>query len=162
MRSTRIVYRPLVRYSLGSLAIALVTSWGWSPAVAQLYGVTLAAGFQPNPMVLKGTGGGDRPAADVVGTERTGTGPCLGYISTHPHEEMLFESHFTNLEMRVESDLDTTLIISGPDGVWCNDDHGGPNPAIVGQWAPGNYRIWIGAYRAKEVPEYELLISDNS
>lgn len=162
MNTPRIPYRPLISYLLGSCAVVLASSWGWQSVAAQLEFVTLAAGFTPNPTVLAGTGGGDRPAAEVVNTERTPTGPCLGYISTHPHEEVKFENHFTNLEIRVESDLDTTLVISGPDGIWCNDDSGGPDPAIVGQWVAGKYRIWIGAYRAGDVPEYELLISDNS
>jgi hypothetical protein len=61
MRSTRIVYRPLVRYSLGSLAIALVTSWGWSPAVAQLYGVTLGGRLSAQPNGVKGYGGRRSP-----------------------------------------------------------------------------------------------------
>ena len=161
MRSIRIPYRPIVRYLLGSCAIALVHGLGRQPAAAQAEAVTLAPGFVPNPTIFKGTGGGDRPAADVVETRRTSTGLCLGYISTDPHEEVIFESKFTRLEIRVESDLDTTLIVSGPDGIWCNDDSGDQNPAIIGQWLPGKYQIWIGAYQAEEEPEYELLFNDN-
>lgn len=75
---------------------------------------------------------------------------------------MVLETNFSNLEMRVESDLDTTLVISGPGGVWCNDDSGSKNPAIAGAWLPGTYRIWVGAYRAEQVPDYRLLIQDRS
>lgn len=162
MNSARIFYRPIASCLLGGLAIVLVDSLGQRPVSAQLNFVSLAAGFTPNPTLLEGVGGGDRPAAEVVNTQRTRTGPCLGYISTAPHERVTFENPFNNLEMRVESSLDTTLIVSGPDGVWCNDDNGGKNPAIAGQWVAGDYRIWIGAYRAEEVPTYELLITDNS
>lgn len=162
MRSTRILYRPIASCLIGGLSIALANGFQRQPVSAQLHFVTLAAGFTPNPTVLEGTGGGDRPAQEVVNTRRTATGPCLGYISTTPHEELTFASAFTNLELRVESDLDTTLIVSGPDGVWCNDDNGGKDPAIVGQWLPGQYRVWIGAYRAEEQPNYEFFITDNS
>ena len=162
MRSFRIPHRPIALCLLGGLSIVLMNGLRQQPVSAQLTFVNLASGFTPNPMILEGVGGGDRPAAEVVNTQRTRTGPCLGYISTAPHEEITFETPFAKLEMRVESDLDTTLIISGPDGVWCNDDNGGKNPAIAGQWVAGNYQIWVGAYRAEDVPEYELLITDNS
>lgn len=163
MRSPRIPYHAIAGCLMGSLSIALVDGLGWRrPVSAQLNFVTLAAGFSPNPIVLEGTGGGDRPAEEVVNTRRTSTGPCLGYITTNPHEEVTLQSQFTNLEMRVESERDTTLIISGPDGVWCNDDSGSKNPAIVGQWLPGNYQIWVGAYRLEEVPDYQLYITDQS
>lgn len=140
--------------------------WGLSEglprqiAVAQPDRVTLSAGFSPNPTKLEGTGGGDRPAAEVVNTRNSPTGPCLGYISSTPHEEVTLSSNFSNLEMRVESDLDTTLIISGPGGVWCNDDSGSKNPAIAGAWLPGQYQIWVGAYRAEQIPDYTLYIHD--
>ena len=63
--------------------------------------------------------------------------------------------------MRGEAELDTTLIVAGPDGVWCNDDSGSQNPAIAGEWLAGSYRIWVGNYQAGEVPRYELSITDN-
>lgn len=145
---------------LGTLLFGLGEGLRWESAAAQTPFVRLAAGFAPNPTTLEGTGGGDRPASEVVNTSNTPTGPCLGYISETPHEEVILDSNFSNLEMRVESDLDTTLIISGPDGIFCNDDYGGKDPAIAGAWVPGIYQVWVGAYRAEQVPDYVLLISD--
>lgn len=142
----------------GAVLLGLASGLPWQAAVAQLASIRLATGFTPNPTVLAGTGGGDRPAAAVVNTRTTPTGPCLGYISTTPHETVLLDSNFANLEMRVESEVDTTLIITGPGGVWCNDDSGSPNPAIAGAWLPGEYRVWVGAYRADQTPDYDLFI----
>lgn len=150
---------------VGVLGGALVGLGEWQQcrvAAAQPNRITLSAGFSPNPTKLEGTGGGDRPAAAVVNTSNSPTGPCLGYISETPHEEVTLNANFSNLEMRVESDLDTTLIISGPGGVWCNDDSGSKNPAISGAWLPGKYRIWVGAYRADQTPDYTLYIQDRS
>ncbi|MDB9528311.1 hypothetical protein PN498_20130 [Oscillatoria sp. CS-180] len=130
------------------------------PAEAQVDFVTLANGFTPNPTVLKGVGGGDRVAETVVNTRQSLTGPCLGYISVNPNEEVTLQTAFSNLEIRVESALDTTLIVEGPGGVWCNDDSGSHNPAIAGEWLAGSYRVWVGAYRAKDKPDYELSILD--
>lgn len=129
---------------------------------AQPDGITLATGFLPDPLILAGTGGGQFTAETIVNTRQTPTGLCLGHISSDPHEEMMLANYFSNLEVSVNSKRDTTLIIEGPGGIWCNDDTYAHNPAIVGEWLPGNYRIWIGAYQLEEIPRYELLIHDLS
>ncbi|MEL6384275.1 MAG: hypothetical protein AAFQ89_17825 [Cyanobacteria bacterium J06626_18] len=128
----------------------------------EIYAVTLTTGFTPDPTVLEGRGGGDQPAKDVVNIQHTGTGACLGFITLTPHEEITLKDNFSNLEMLVESEIDTTLIVSGPGGVWCNDDSQGQNPAISGEWLPGLYQVWIGAYSRREAPSYRLYISDQS
>lgn len=158
MNPIRIVDRLAFVGIFGGLLLGLNSGLPWQAAVAQLTGIRLAAGFTPNPTVLTGTGGGDRPAAEVVNTRTTTTGPCLGYISPTPHEGVILDSNFANLEMRVESELDTTLIVTGPGGVWCNDDSGSQNPAIAGAWLPGEYQVWVGAYQADQTPDYELFI----
>ena len=135
---------------------------GMDILLADANALSLETGFTPNPMVLRGTGGGDRQAAEVVNTQHTSTGPCLGFISSNPHEEITLENSFANLEMSVESASDTTLVISGPGGVWCNDDSHGRNPAITGEWLPGSYRVWVGSYTSSDEPTYELSISDRS
>lgn len=163
MRFHRISARWIVNCALGGLLLTVADGWrGRSPAIAQFEAIILAAGFTPNPTVLAGVGGGDRPAKEVVDTHRTPTGLCLGYVTTDPHEELTLQTAFPNLEMRVESELDTTLIVVGPDRVWCNDDSVDHNPAIAGPWLAGKYQIWIGAYQADEQPEYEFFITDNS
>lgn len=146
----------------GALGIAI--AWGplgpTAAVASNAHALSLNRGFTPNPTILRGDGGGDYPAADVVGVSSTPTGPCLGYIDRAPHERLTLEARFDNLELRVNSNLDTTLIVAGPGGVWCNDDSDGHNPAIAGEWLPGDYRIWIGAYRADETPTYRLFIED--
>lgn len=158
MKPMRISYRLALIGVLGGTLLGLMEGLSGRLAAAQVNVLTLAVGFAPNPTELEGTGGGDRLAADVVNTANSPTGPCLGYISEAPHEEVVLETNFSNLEMRIESELDTTLVISGPGGVWCNDDSGSKNPAIVGAWLPGKYQVWVGAYRAEQVPDYTLYI----
>ena len=160
MKATRISYQLALMSVLSGALLGLSEGLSSRLAVAQTNALTLAAGFSPNPTTLEGIGGGDRLAADVVNTANSPTGPCLGYISTTPHEEIVLESNFSNLEMRIESELDTTLVISGPGGVWCNDDSGSKNPAIAGAWLPGKYQVWVGAYRAEQVPDYTLYIQE--
>lgn len=162
MRFNQIVNYPLLFGVISSALLILIDSMGRHPAAAQLDFTTLATGFSPNPTVLQGTGGGDRPAEEVVKIRNTSTGPCLGYISTNPHEEITLQDNFSRLELRIESESDTTLIVQGPGGTWCNDDSGSKNPAILGEWLSGDYRIWVGAYQADTLPNYELYISDQS
>ncbi len=145
-----------------SLYLALLGTAGAPAAIAQSAALTLATGFSPNPTVLQGRGGGDRAAAEVVKVRQTPTGPCLGYISPNPHQTITLSNRFSNLEMRVTAEADTTLVIEGPGGVWCNDDSNGQNPQIAGEWLPGNYRVWIGSYRPGDVPDYSLSIRDRS
>lgn len=152
----------VVPFLVGGGYAGLLGVAGWRPAAAQSGFLSLSPGFSPNPTVLIGTGGGDRPAETVVDTDQSLTGPCLGFISELPHENLSLQAAFSNLEIRIESDLDTTLVMKGPDGVWCNDDKGSHNPAIAGAWLPGDYQIWIGAYQENDVPEYELIIRDRS
>ncbi|MEM9816325.1 MAG: hypothetical protein AAF827_07980 [Cyanobacteria bacterium P01_D01_bin.6] len=160
MKAMRICSRLTVTGLLVGALLGMSAGRSSRWAVAQPSFVTLAAGFAPNPTELAGTGGGDRWAVNVVGITNTSTGPCVGYISESPHEEVTLETGFANLEMRVESDLDTTLVITGPGGIWCNDDSGSKNPVIAGAWLPGQYQVWIGAYQAGQVPDYTLYIQD--
>lgn len=142
---------------------SVLLSWLGGPQEAFARAVTLSRGFTPNPMRLEGTGGGDRPAQAVVKTRQTPTGLCLGYVSLTPDEEITLSDRFANLKLSVESELDTTLIVQGPGGVWCSDDsQDSDDPMIAGEWLPGIYRVWIGAYRAGEVPDYDLYIDDQS
>lgn len=163
MNVKRIQRRTAIGCCLGGLVVVVTSQAATSPIrvrAADPNPVVLAAGFTPDPTVVAGVGGGDWSAAQVIERRQTATGLCLGYISLEPHEEVTLTDYFSNLEMRVESPLDTTLIIQGPGGVWCNDDSQGKDPMIAGEWLPGSYRVWIGAYRWADVPEYRLLIHD--
>lgn len=120
-------------------------------------GVTLATGFYPDPYALSGTSGGDI-SASYLG--ETGTGPCRGHATANPDHLMTLNSSFDFLSVSVSSVGDTTLIIHGPDGWWCNDDSDGVNPAIAGRWIPGLYRIWVGSYGEGQYHSYSISFSE--
>jgi hypothetical protein len=45
-------------------------------------------------------------------------------------------------------------------GFWCNDDTVELNPALMGQWAPGRYLIYVGTYSPGGAPvPYTLQVS---
>jgi hypothetical protein len=64
------------------------------------------------------------------------------------------------MKLVVESPEDTTLIIKGPGGTWCNDEFEGKNPGIVGEWLSGNYEVWIGSYKKEQYLPYTLKITE--
>lgn len=140
---------PITRLAAGAAALALTAIAG--AAVAQDYslpavsgGVTLNAGFDPDPYRVSVTPGGSIEAQYAVSSS------CRGYISNAPDFELTYRAGNWPLIITVAASADTTLVINGPDGQWyCDDDSGeGTNPLIrFGNPQSGTYDIWIGTYR---------------
>jgi hypothetical protein len=103
--------------------------------------------------------GGAIPGNKIAGKAETQpTGPCKGFMDEVPKHTVKLTSKFDYLKFVVQSPADTTMIIKGPGGTWCNDDFDGKNPGIVGEWLPGTYQIWIGSYEKNEYLPYTLKI----
>lgn len=132
------------------------------PAQAQTIfeNVTIRPKFSPDPMIIKGISGGSVPANSVAGRAETPTGPCVGFVDQPPDHTIVLRSFFNYLSLQVESPEDTTIVISGPGGSWCNDDFQGKNPGIAGQWLPGTYRVWVGSYDKKNYHPYVIKMSE--
>ena len=111
------------------------------------------------PLVIKGTSGGTIIAKEITQTENTATGYCDGYVRPQPNHVLKLESFFKSLRLEVESSADTTILVKGPGGVWCNDDAGSANPMIEGQWQPGVYQVWIGSYQAESSNSYQIKVT---
>jgi hypothetical protein len=73
-------------------------------------------------MTIRGISGGSVAANSVAGRKETPTGPCVGFVDEPPDHTINLTSFFNYLSLVVESPQDTTLVISGPGGSWCNDD----------------------------------------
>lgn len=109
--------------------------------------LTLTRNADPSPKTIRGISGGPIPASDVAGRPETATGPCLGFVDTQPDHILTLTQAFDFLSLQVQSAEDTTLVVKGPGGSWCNDNYLSLNPGIAGQWLPGRYEIWIGSHR---------------
>lgn len=120
----------------------------------------LSAAFTPDPQYLRGIAGGMEAAATQAGIDRTPTGPCVGQINTLPNHRIYLQDFFESLRLRVISEGDTTIVIRGPGGTWCNDDYDGRNAGIAGQWLAGTYEIWVGSYDSGTFSPYELEFSE--
>lgn len=146
------------RASLSALAmlallIASATAWAQAPRAGAL---SFGSGFSPDPQVLSGVAGGPVDAS-VHGVSPLG--PCVGWIAASPNHVVTLDEHFDYLYMGIESAVDTTMVIQGPVGYWCNDDSNALNPALFGQWAPGQYSIYIGTFQAGQSSPYTLTIA---
>ena len=141
-----------------SLASTVVSFFCISSVSAQQ--VALQHRFTPNPLILEGISGGELEASEVVKTKETSTGYCYGYVNAQPNHILVLENFFDFLKIEVESNHDTTIVIEGPGGVWCNDDSYTTNPVIEGEWQEGSYKIWIGSYQENSSNSYQIKITE--
>ncbi|HEY9639666.1 MAG TPA: hypothetical protein V6C57_04240 [Coleofasciculaceae cyanobacterium] len=135
------------------------------PAIAQnpttiFENPTLSPNFTPDPTMVRGISGGDVPASQITGKAETATGPCNGFVDTAPDHTIVLTQYFNYLSLQVQSTDDTTLVIRGPGGTWCNDDYSGKNPGIAGKWLSGTYQIWVGSYQKDKYFPYVMRITE--
>ena len=121
--------------------------------------MTINQQFSPDPFTVRGMSGGSVRGNTVAGRSETPTGPCTGFVDKTPGHTFKLTSAFEYLKLVVESPQDTTMIVKGPGGTWCNDDFEGKNPGIVGEWLPGIYQIWLGSYEKDKYFPYTLKIT---
>jgi hypothetical protein len=145
-------------------AATTVATLGLSlPAQAQnsaFTSATIKPKFAPDPMVLEGVSGGGKPAKDVAGTAETPTGACLGFVDSQPSHTLELKAFFNYLSIVADSSVDTTIVVAGPGGTWCNDDYQNKNAGVSGQWLPGSYNVWVGDYSKDRAAPYKLKISE--
>jgi hypothetical protein len=123
--------------------------------------VTINRKFSPDPLTVRGMSGGSVPGSQVAGkVETPPTGPCTGFVDEAPDHTLNLQSKFDYLKIQVQSPQDTTILIKGPGGTWCNDDFDGKNAGIVGEWLPGTYQIWVGSYVKDQYLPYTLKITE--
>ncbi|MBE9116517.1 hypothetical protein IQ249_11460 [Lusitaniella coriacea LEGE 07157] len=152
---------PLALVALGGIASGFLNG---GRAIAQpsppiFENVTVSPQFSPDPISVRGISGGSLPARSASNRDETATGPCVGFIDRPPDHTLTLTAFFDFLSVEVESSEDTTMVVQGPGGVWCNDDIAGKNPGIAGQWQAGPYQLWIGSYQKDKYHPYVLRIT---
>jgi hypothetical protein len=170
-QQTKVIQRKTATTSLSAFFLLLLNCQFFSfTAVAQnkpkdnppiFENPTIDHNFSPDPLTVKGIGGGKIPANEIAGTAGTTNGPCVGFVDKEPDHTLTLNNFFDYLSLRVRSDSDTTLVIKGQGGVWCNDDYDArdKNAGIAGQWQKGTYQIWVGSYSKDTYPAYIIELS---
>ncbi|HEY9658232.1 MAG TPA: hypothetical protein V6C65_07255, partial [Allocoleopsis sp.] len=144
--------------SIGSIAKAQTVPSSAGSTIFE--NITLNPNFTPDPTTVRGISGGNAAAADLAGRAETATGACNGFVDQQPDHTMVLTQYFQYLSLQVQSPDDTTLIVKGPGGTWCNDDYTGQNPGIAGQWLSGTYQIWVGSYAQDKYSPYVIRITE--
>ncbi|NJN59416.1 MAG: hypothetical protein HC879_18935 [Leptolyngbyaceae cyanobacterium SL_5_9] len=131
------------------------------PVLSIFENVTLGPDFSPDPTTIRGISGGPLTASNIAGRAETATGPCAGFVDEQPDHTIQLTEFFSYLSIQVESPEDTTLVVRGPGGSWCNDDYQSNNPGIAGQWLSGSYQVWVGSYNRDSYHPYVIRITGN-
>ena len=143
------------------LAAVLIGAIGFNlPLQAQSLPLSLSPQFTPDPAEASGLSGGSITASKVAGQADTSTGSCLGYVDSQPNHTLNLKALFSYLKVQVQSAEDTTIVVQGPGGTWCNDDFQNRNAGLDGEWLPGTYQIWVGTYRSDKITPYTLRITE--
>ena len=116
--------------------------------------MTLAPGFHPQS--LTGVAGGPQNASTHTAVDGQS---CPGWIAHTANHQINLVGPI-ELTIEVESSIDTTLALWGPDGWRCNDDIDGYNPAIRDTLGIGSYSIFVGAYNEGQSAPYSLLLGE--
>lgn len=121
--------------------------------------VTIDSNFSPDPLTLRGISGGSVSAEKVAGRKETANGSCVGFVDAEADHTLVLKNFFEYLKIQVQSPQDTTIIVRGPGGTWCNDDAEGKNPGIGGEWLAGSYEVWVGSFDRGKYYPYILRIT---
>ena len=127
--------------------------------ISMFENVRLNSNYIPEPIIVRGISGGSVLAKKIAGKNETSNGACAGFVDARPDHTLVLETFFDYLSLQVHSPQDTTIVVRGPGGSWCNDDAQGKNPGLAGEWLAGTYRIWVGSYDQTKYHPYLLRIS---
>ncbi len=146
--------------SLGAVAVlaCLFTSRGETQDVSlkpTFGGVTLRAGFVPDPYTKTLTAGGNI---------KTNLGNVNAWVAKAPDFRLNYTAGNFALTIIAESAEDTTLLINLPNGQWIANDDGpntGLNPLLkFAQPQSGQYDIWVGSFAEGKFPQAKLIITE--
>lgn len=153
-------YNLILKKSCWLLLVGIITNFNNNPVFAQNNKIAINKDSLNQTMVIRGTSEGAIAAREITQTENSPTGHCDGFASRQPNHILKIDTFFNYLRLEVESIADTTILVKGAGGTWCNDDAGTANPMIEGQWQPGIYQVWVGSYQANSSNNYQIKITN--
>jgi hypothetical protein len=133
-----------------ALGAALFASVGYT---ADYRNFDIGPGFTPDPQTGTGTTGGRRDAAEAFGSQ------CSGSVDTTP-DHVINVTDAVNLKLYTTSTTDSTLVLRGPSGTFCDDDSRGELDAEINAvLRPGRYEVYVG--HLGETGQYTLTLTEN-
>lgn len=101
----------------------------------------------------------------ILGQSKDGQGNnCLGFVGDQaPDYTVNLTSDFSELNLEINSQGDTTMAIKTPDNIiYCGDDISTTNPdasVTLTNIKSGQYQVWIGAFEEGDTLNYNLAIN---
>jgi hypothetical protein len=123
-----------------------------SPSSSQ---TSLSPRFSPDPQTYNGITSGSTSLSTLAG-EQNSKGRCQGVAADKPNHKIRLKEPFGFLSLKVFSGGDISLLVKGPDGIYCRDE---ANPELSGAWPAGEYQVWIGSKSGDRL-QYRLSISE--
>jgi hypothetical protein len=91
---------------------------------------------------------------------------CTGFISAAPSFRFDWTGDASQLVMFFESNVDTTLQVLAPDGIYyCDDDFQGSeniNPSMSLNAKQGSYYVWVGSFSPEVQADGKLTITNDA
>jgi hypothetical protein len=113
--------------------------------------LSIQPGFQPDPIIRHGMGGGDIPADTLIDD-------CPGFVAAQPSLVLKLDRPIPALRVLVHMQDDAILVVQLENGrVLCNDDSDGLDPSIETSFPAGRHRIWVGTYSDMSAPARYIL-----
>ncbi|MEE3716513.1 hypothetical protein V2H45_07130 [Tumidithrix elongata RA019] len=140
------------------IGLVLPNSLLWTPlANSQEAMKPLSPRFSPDPQVYSGTTSGSTSLQSLAGLTQV-NGACQGMANQTANYVLVTEKPFGFLSLKVIASGKATLLVKGPDGIYCRDSS---KPSLEGTWAAGRYEIWVGSQTGESIP-FQLSISETS
>ncbi len=142
--------RTIIAVSAALAMVTLASTEVWAQGGS--YGGGVIAPGSP-PIVLSGTSGGPRSASGMGSR-------CRGNIAMTPDHIFNVLAPMTVRFEVLNQGGDTTMVVMGPSGVFCDDDSGGSlRPRIIQQLMPGQYQVYIGTYGGRGMHPYTIRVT---
>lgn len=140
---------PRVGLTAGLLLLSALCS-----GTLQARDFTIGRYFTPDPQTATGITGGPDRARDRFGPD------CPGMIARQPDHIINVTSEL-NLRLYTVTDVDSTLVLHGPSGTFCDDDSGDSplDAEINATLQPGRYEVYIG--HIGRSGSYTLTLTEN-
>ena len=117
--------------------------------------VAVGPGFTPDPSTWTGDEIGGRINAHELDDR------CDGWIAAQPDIVLHTTRPFAELVIMAASEVDSTLVMVGPDGeLRCGDNEDEQHPIVRGSLPRGTFRIWVGARDAGGSAPFVLAMSE--
>ena len=127
-----------------------------APTMSQEVLKPISPRFTPDPQVYSSQTSGDQPLQSIAISNVNGQ--CQGLASQKPNHSLMVQKNFGFLSLKVTGDRDLSLLVKGPDGIYCRN---GKSPELSGAWISGKYDVWVGTANGN-LTNYQLFISETS